>query len=76
MLAPTRHLVAQLNHRARAHRLDHSAATVEVALADGNWASVGDVIITRRNDRRLSLTATDWVKNGDRWTNHPRHQTR
>ena len=40
----------------------------EVRLADGNRASVGDVIITRRNDRRLRLTATDWVKNGDRWT--------
>jgi hypothetical protein len=26
------------------------------------------VIITRRNDRRLRLTATDWVKNGYRWT--------
>ena len=37
-------------------------------MADGNWASVGDVIITRSNDRRLRLTATDWVKNGDRWT--------
>ena len=40
----------------------------EVRLADGNQASVGDVIITRTNDRRLRLTATDWVKNGDRWT--------
>jgi hypothetical protein len=30
----------------------------------GNWASVGDVIITRRNDRRLRLSGTDWVKNG------------
>jgi hypothetical protein len=39
-----------------------------VHLADGNQASVGDVIITRANDRRLRLTATDWVKNGDRWT--------
>ena len=39
-----------------------------VRLADGNQASVGDVIITRSNDRRLRLTATDWVKNGDRWT--------
>jgi hypothetical protein len=39
-----------------------------VRLADGNQASVGDVIITRNNDRRLRLTATDWVKNGDRWT--------
>ena len=40
----------------------------EVRLADGNRASVGDVIITRANDRRLRLSATDWVKNGDRWT--------
>jgi conjugative relaxase-like TrwC/TraI family protein len=68
MLAPTRHMVAQLNRRARAHRLDHSAATAEVPLADGNWASVGDVIITRSNDRRLRLGTNDWVKNGDRWT--------
>jgi hypothetical protein len=68
MLAPTRHLVAELNRRARAHRLDHTAATAEVRLADGNLASVGDVIITRSNDRRLRLTPTDWVKNGDRWT--------
>ncbi|MGH3340937.1 MAG: ATP-dependent DNA helicase, partial [Propionibacteriaceae bacterium] len=67
MLAPTRELVAQLNRRARAHRLDHSEATSDVPLADGNRASVGDVIITRSNDRRLRLTATDWVKNGDRW---------
>ena len=68
MLAPTRELVAELNRRARAHRLDHSHAGSEVSLADGNRASVGDVIITRSNDRRLRLTATDWVKNGDRWT--------
>jgi ATP-dependent exoDNAse (exonuclease V) alpha subunit len=26
------------------------------------------MIITRVNDRRLRLSATDWVKNGDRWT--------
>jgi conjugative relaxase-like TrwC/TraI family protein len=68
MIAPTRNLVAQLNARARTHRLDHSPAVSEVSLADGNRASVGDVIITRSNDRRLRLTATDWVKNGDRWT--------
>ena len=68
MLAPTRELVAELNRRARDHRLDHSPTSSEVRLADGNQASVGDVIITRSNDRRLRLTATDWVKNGDRWT--------
>jgi hypothetical protein len=69
MLAPTRNLVAELNHRARAHRL-LSAPTSgpEVALADGNRASAGELIITRRNDRRLRTSASDWVKNGDRWT--------
>src|SRR4029453_5359661 len=35
---------------------------------DGNRASVGELIITPDNARRLRLTATDWVKNGDRWT--------
>ena len=37
-------------------------------LADGNPASVGEQVITRTNNRTLRLTATDWVKNGDRWT--------
>jgi conjugative relaxase-like TrwC/TraI family protein len=68
MLAPTRELVAELNRRARDHRLDGAPAGPEVRLGDGNRASVGDMIITRANDRRLRLSATDWVKNGDRWT--------
>jgi hypothetical protein len=68
LLAPTRQLVAELNRRARDHRLDQSPVGRKVRLADGNQASVGDVIITRSNDRRLRLTATDWIKNGDRWT--------
>jgi hypothetical protein len=67
MLAPTRELVAELNRRARDHRLNGNVPHAMVRLADGNQASVGDVIITRSNDRRLRLTATDWVKNGDRW---------
>ena len=68
MLAPTRQLVAELNRRARDHRLGNVPAGQEVRLGDGNRASVGDMIITRANDRRLRLSATDWVKNGDRWT--------
>jgi len=68
MLAPTRELVAELNQRARAHRLDGARPDAVVELADGNIASCGDVIITRHNDRRLRLNATNWVKNGDRWT--------
>jgi hypothetical protein len=68
MLAPTRELVAELNRRARTHRLNGDVPNSAVRLADGNPASIGDVIITRTNDRRLRLTATEWVKNGDRWT--------
>jgi ATP-dependent exoDNAse (exonuclease V) alpha subunit len=69
MLAPTRKLVAELNRQARHHCLgSHLPAGREVRLADANQASVGDVIITRTNDRRLRIAANDWVKNGDRWT--------
>jgi len=68
MLGPTRELVAELNRRARDHRRDGAPAGQEVRLGDGNRASVGDMIITRANDRRLRLSATNWVKNGDRWT--------
>src|SRR5664279_389328 len=79
MLAPTRELVAELNARARDARLTDLAGTEAgaadaggrggpvVGLADGNQASVGDVVITRRNDRRLRVSSSDWVKNGDRW---------
>ena len=71
MLAPTRDLVSELNQQARAHRLegaDPASVGPVRRLADGNEASVGDLIITRSNDRRLRTSATDWVKNGDRWT--------
>ncbi len=69
MLAPTRELVSELNQRARTHRLARTGASTspEVMLADGNRASAGDTIITRTNDRRLRISRTDWVKNGDLW---------
>ncbi|GAB2857662.1 MobF family relaxase [Nocardioides pacificus] len=79
MLAPTRDLVSELNQQARAHRLaqQHEADPADATplagrgptrrLADGNEASMGELIITRENDRRLRTSATDWVKNGDRW---------
>ena len=68
MLAPTHDLVRELNARARSARLGDTAAGHEARLRDGTHASVGDVILTRRNDRRLGVSSTDWVKNGDRWT--------
>ena len=36
--------------------------------SDGNRASVGDTVVTRRNERRLRFSRTGWVRNGDRWT--------
>lgn len=76
MLASTRDLVTELNARARADRLassgDQGAAGPggggEVELVDGCRVSAGDTVITRQNERRLRITSTDWVKNGDRWT--------
>lgn len=68
MLAPTHELVRELNERARSARLRGTAAGDEVRLRDGTRASVGDVVLTRRNDRRLGVSSTDWVKNGDRWS--------
>ncbi|OZC96147.1 hypothetical protein CH275_26780 [Rhodococcus sp. 06-235-1A] len=71
MLAPTRETVRTLNERARIDRLAAAGKSIlgrEVTLADGLHASVGDVITTRRNDRRLVVGATDFVRNGNRWT--------
>ena len=66
MLAPTREQVAQLNNAARRGRLG-GARPRGVDLSDGNQASVGDVVLTRRNNRTLNSGETAWVRNGDRW---------
>lgn len=71
MLAPTRETVRTLNERARTDRLAASNKKIigrEVTLVDGLHASVGDVITTRHNDRRIVVGATDFVRNGGRWT--------
>ena len=61
--------VRALNERARAERLllDGAVDQHEVDLVDGCRASVGDVVITRQNDRRIRTMRGGWVKNGDRW---------
>lgn len=67
LIAETRETVGDLNDRARTDRI--LAGLVEeggVRLHDGTRASRGDTVITRRNDRRLTL-GQGWVKNNDRW---------
>lgn len=68
LVAETRQTVTELNTRARADRIidDTVNPTREVMLRDGTAASEGDLVITRRNDRRLR-NRQRWVRNGDRW---------
>ncbi len=71
MLAPTRDKVAHLNAAARTARLARHRPRPrprrEVELSDGNRASTGDLVLTRRNNRSLASGETAWVRNGDRW---------
>ncbi|MBE7190887.1 MAG: relaxase domain-containing protein [Gordonia polyisoprenivorans] len=69
MLAATREVVNALNDRARADCLaaHPDAPRDSVRLSDGLRGGVGDIICTRRNKRDLRTSATDWVRNGDRW---------
>ncbi|MEO5663415.1 MAG: MobF family relaxase [Nocardioides sp.] len=70
LIAPTRDLVAELNTRARNDRvagLSEKKIGRVLTLGDGTKVSAGDRIITRENDRRLRISRTNWVKNGDRW---------
>jgi conjugative relaxase-like TrwC/TraI family protein len=69
LVTESSHAVRVLNERARAERLllDGAVDGREVPLAAGTRASVGDVVITRRNERGLRTSRGGWVKNGDRW---------
>ncbi|WP_280445093.1 MobF family relaxase [Nocardia brasiliensis] len=70
MLAANHTTVTALNARARADRLarDGTQPDATCLLIDRLEVSVGDTIRTRRNDPRLRLGATDWVRNGYAWT--------
>jgi ATP-dependent exoDNAse (exonuclease V) alpha subunit len=68
MIAGDLATVSELNARARADRVTEGAvADLGVEVAGGGTAGVGDLVVTRQNDRRL-CTGQRWVRNGDRWT--------
>lgn len=69
MLAFSNDTVDALNERARADKIAAGIVdtSIEASLHDGIRAGVGDVIVTRENNRDLPLSLTDFVKNGDRW---------
>ncbi|NOJ61643.1 MobF family relaxase [Arthrobacter sp. 260] len=68
LIAETRNDVTTLNNRARADLILDGTLKPgrEIELNDGTTAGVGDMIITRRNDRRLR-NGKDWIRNGDTW---------
>jgi len=69
LIAESSAMVTTLNQRARAELIlaGAVAARAETRLHDGTEASVGDTVITRRNDRSLRV-GRGWVRNGSRWT--------
>lgn len=68
LVADTGEAVGALNRRARAELILSGVvdASAEAPLRDESAASVGDVVITRKNDRRLR-SGSNWVRNGSRW---------
>jgi conjugative relaxase-like TrwC/TraI family protein len=68
MIAETVETVRALNERARLDRIiaGYVSPTAAVDLHDETQAGRGDLVITRKNERKLS-TGKAWVKNGDRW---------
>ncbi|WP_344297119.1 MobF family relaxase [Agromyces neolithicus] len=69
LISDSNDAVAALNQRARTELIldGHIDALREIDLRDGACVAIGDIIITRRNDRRLRV-GRRWVRNGDRWT--------
>jgi conjugative relaxase-like TrwC/TraI family protein len=61
--------LAELNERVSRlmdarHMVDGSR---RVTLSDGSTAAVGDIICSRRNERRLTTSNGHWVRNNDLW---------
>jgi conjugative relaxase-like TrwC/TraI family protein len=68
MIAPDSATVAELNTQARTDRVGAGHVSPDgLEVAGGQNAGVGDLVITRQNNRRLAA-GRRWVKNGDCWT--------
>ena len=71
MMAASNAAVAGLNERAQAELRAAGAVSSEATtpLRDEQTAGIGDVILTRRNDRRITVGHRgDWIRNGSLFT--------
>jgi hypothetical protein len=74
MIAGDLDTVRALNARARADRIHAGDVAVDGLIVAGQvTAGVGDLVVTRENNRLLT-TNRGWVKNGDRWIVTATHQ--
>ncbi|WP_170133227.1 MobF family relaxase [Arthrobacter livingstonensis] len=76
LIAPDNDTVTTLNERAHAALVESGIVDAEhtVALADGLTAGRGDIIIARKNNRKLTDSNGDYLRNGTllRMTKRPR----
>ena len=62
--------VHAINHHIQQRRLEASELDQNTLtqIKDDDWAIVGDIVATRRNDRRLRTTTGEPIRNRERWT--------
>ena len=65
--APTRRLVAEINAEIAARRHTDGETGVAVLGEGDTTIRVGDIVATRRNNRRIVASDGGWIRNGDRW---------
>ncbi|MGZ0149003.1 ATP-dependent DNA helicase [Kribbella sp. WER1] len=69
LIAADNATVARLNARARLDRITTGEVEPDgIELHNGNHVGLGDHIVARLNNRRLSYGHRQFVKNGDHWT--------
>jgi hypothetical protein len=67
MIAGDLGTVGELNSRAQGDRIGVGGVSEDgVPVSGGATAGVGDEVVTRQNNRRLS-TGKHWIRNGDHW---------
>jgi len=61
--------VHAINHHIQQRRVEAGELDQDTLVQiDDEWAMVGDIVATRRNDRRLRTTTGESVRNRERWT--------
>ena len=66
--APSMELVHAVNAAIAARRAELGETGDAIAVAAVQPVRLGEIIITRRNARKITTNSGRWIRNGDRWT--------